>query len=1037
MKKLLLFVIACTLGLFTVNAQNRLESITQTNKSNDITYVYEEGTNKVVEVREGVYNEEYKWQIVTFLTYNANGQLISTERGTYYDETGIDKSSYYAPTWYITEYTYTDGKLTSYVEKECQNQNSENGVASVKNYALTYDGNIVTEVSMTGKYYGESYNWDANAWVWGWMDYTPSKRIYTYEDGKLVKEESFYYDQDAFDYFSNNDAVTYTYNEAGNCVSATKSNGEITDYIYDVTKLATDVYSFAFPYEVKPVNTNIIAKAETYRNEMDGYWDAEKSEWVETGMTKIVSADPTYNYSFATVAKPIAPAGLTAEVLSDTEVKLMWDVVADAASYNVYNGTELVAENVTETTFTVTGLTAKTEYTFTVTAVNEGGESDASNAVTTTTLKAVEINFEAIAFGEVTVGGEYWSKVGATKDVKVTPFGKEVKSITVDNAFFTLPETIDFTAETITFAVGYDFNATAGEYEGNLVVTLATDATYTVPMTATAYAPVTPDVFELAQEITFTDGVYTDTPDFATLHDNYSGAPDAVYSFTLEDNQAVEVKVTGTNAKYAIYAEDDFETIIERKDKVLSTVFSYDFNDGSLDDFIVKNDDGNDYTWKLEDAADGGYELASYSYLGGFEGDNWVIYVQAADERIITKAYPITEHSVLSMDIDLNGKYGPEVIVEVTKDGEAFTELARVGAEPEEQNGNTASMWLSKKVNIGAKLAEAGLELGEYQISLRHKDENGGRFAVDNLSLTERGLVYPAGKYFLVASAEDAFTVEVTSVDYTGDENVDPIKPAPAAPVVKATEVGKTSVVLTWEAVETAISYTVYQGKEAIAKELTATTYTVEGLKEDTEYSFTVTATNENGESEASDIVKVKTEKTVLVSPVVEAKEVGETTVTLVWNVVEGAESYNVYQDSESIATAVKETTYTVEGLTTGVEYCFTVTAVRASEETSHSEEVCVTPSAEEGEEPGEEGVEENVAAFNIYPNPAVDRLVIEANDEVETVSIYTITGVVVGQQSTVNSQQLYIDVTSLNSGVYFIKVVTNEAETVQRFIKK
>ena len=1032
MKKLLLFVIACTLGLFTVNAQNRLESITQTNKSNDITYVYEEGTNKVVEVREGVYNDVLNSQYKTVLTYNADGQIVSTEYGNYYDNSGIDKNSHSSSDakWTIVEYTYTDGKLTSYTVKEFENWTLYQEPCDITVYTLVYEGNNVVEVTYTREYYGYDFASDSYKFVAS----APSKRIYTYEDGKLVKEESFYYDQYAFDYFSNNDAVTYTYNEAGNCVSATKSNGEITDYIYDLTKLAANVYSFAYPHEVKPVNTNIIAKAETYRNEMDGYWDAEKSEWVETGMTKIVSADPTYNYSFATIAKPLAPAGLTAEVLSDTEVKLMWDVVADAASYNVYNGTELVAENVTEATFTVTGLTPETEYTFTVTAVNDGGESAASDPVTTTTLKAVEIAPEAVAFGEVTVGGEYWSKADATRDIRISTFGKAVKSITVDNAFFTLPETIDFTAETILFAVGYDINGAAGAQEGVITVTLANDATYTIPVSATAYAPVTPDVFELAQEITFTDGVYTDTPDFATLHDNYSGAPDAVYSFTLEDNQAVEVKVTGTNAKYAIYAEDDFETIIERKDKVLSTTFSYDFNDGSLDDFIVKNDDGNDYEWELEDAADGGYELASYSYLGGWEGDNWVIYVQAADERIITKeTYPITANSVLTMDIDVDGKVWEEIIVEVTTDGESFTELTKVF----DDEYTYSETWIAKKIYIGAKLAEAGLEFGEYQISLRHYYNGGGRYAVDNLSLTERGLVYPAGKYFLVASAEDAFTVEVTSVDYTGDENVDPIKPAPAAPVVKATEVGKTSVVLAWEAVETAISYTVYQGKEAIAKELTATTYTVEGLKEDTEYSFTVTATNENGESEASDVVKVKTEKTVLVSPVVEAKEVGETTVTLVWNVVEGAESYNVYQDSESIATAVKETTYTVEGLTTGVEYCFTVTAVRAGEETSHSEEVCVTPSAEEGEEPGEEGVEENVAAFNIYPNPAVDRLVIEANDEVETVSIYTITGVVVGQQSTVNSQQLYIDVTSLNSGVYFIKVVTNEAETVQRFIKK
>ena len=352
MKKLLLFVIACTLGLFTVNAQdNRLESIIQTNESNNITYVYEEGTNKVVEIRHGVYNEEYKWQIVTFLTYNANGQLVSTEKGSYYDEGGIDKESYSAPTWYTVEYTYdTDGKLASYVEKECQNNNSVDGIASFKNNTLTYEGDNVVEVLTTGQYFGSSYDGNTNMWIDGMIDYAPTKRIYTYEDGKLVQEESFYYDQYAFEYFPNNDPTTYAYNEAGNCISITKSNGEITNYIYDLTKLATDDYSFAYPYEVKPANTNIIAKSETYRLETDWVYDEEKQDWVETEPVKGEVTVATYNYSFATVAKPIAPAGLTAEVLSDTEVALAWNAVEGVTSYNVYNGTEKIAENVAETT---------------------------------------------------------------------------------------------------------------------------------------------------------------------------------------------------------------------------------------------------------------------------------------------------------------------------------------------------------------------------------------------------------------------------------------------------------------------------------------------------------------------------------------------------------------------------------------------------------------------------------------------------------------------------------------------------------------
>ena len=816
MKKLLLFVIACTLGLFgTVNAQNRLVSVTQTNEGNNITYVYEsESSNKVVEIRKGV--DQGYGQYTTFLNYDANGLLSSTDYG-WADANGIDKDCSSSCEWTTVEYTYTDGKLTSYTVKEFENWTLYQEACDITVYTLTYEGNNVVEITSTREYYGYDFDSNSNKFVAG----APTKTTYTYEDGKLVGAEYFWYDQwAATPGFSTDYTVTYAYDAAGNCVSATKSNGEVTSYIYDVTKLATDVYCFAYPQDVNPVSTNVIATATT---------------------GDVVS---TYNYNFATVAAPIAPAGLTAEVLSDTEVKLAWNAVEDATSYNVYNGTEKVAENVTETTYTVTGLTAATEYTFTVTAVNEGGESAASNEATTTTLKAVEIAPEAVAFGEVTVGGEYWSKVGTTRDVRVSTFGKEVKSITVDNEFFVLPANIDLTAEMIQFAVGYNNNGAAGEQEGTITITLASDATYTIPVTATAYAPVTPDVFELAQEITFTEGVYTNTPDFATLHDNYLGAPDAVYTFTLEDNEAVEVTVTGENAKHAIYAEGDFTTSLQRTEKILSTTFSYDFNDGSLDDFIVVDNDEYEYTWELEEDDADGYELVSYSFFADYEGSEYKIYVQEADERIITKeAYPLTQNSVLAMDINVDGKAWEEIFVEVTTDGENFTELAKVTDDEYTYSYD----WLAKKVNIGAKLAEAGLEFGEYQIALRHKFNGGGRFAVDNLSLTERGLVYPAGKYFLVAAAETAFSVEVKSVVYTGTEAID----VPAAPAVEATA-NANAIVLTWAAVETATSYNVYQGEEKLAN-VTELTYTVEGLEFDTEYCFTVTAVNENGESQATE----------------------------------------------------------------------------------------------------------------------------------------------------------------------------------------
>ena len=74
--------------------------------------------------------------------------------------------------------------------------------------------------------------------------------------------------------------------------------------------------------------------------------------------------------------------------------------------------------------------------------------------------------------------------------------------------------------------------------------------------------------------------------------------------------------------------------------------------------------------------------------------------------------------------------------------------------------------------------------------------------------------------------------------------------------------------------------------------------------------------------------------------------------------------------------------------------------------------------------------------ALNIYPNPVNDKLFIEANETISNVEIYNLTGVKVLSQEC-NSDKVEIEVSELQSGIYFIKMINGNSTETRSFIKK
>ena len=570
----------------------------------------------------------------------------------------------------------------------------------------------------------------------------------------------------------------------------------------------------------------------------------------------------------------------------------------------------------------------------------------------------VNVSAETVALGNVKVG-EYWTEEAKSVNVELEAISTAVTEISCDNAFFTL--NYDLSVNPVVLNVSYDMTAEVGEKSATITVKANNVEDITIPVTATAITPSTADVYELAQEITFTDDAFADTPEFTNLNDDYNlpnevnagNTPDAVYVFELEEEHTVIVNVDGTNAVAAIYAEDFAGEDGPKADNnhhgiiagpITPTTFFFDFNDGSLEAFnLIDKDEAkanyfNDsYNWiiKSGEGSDGSNVLVSYSYLSSPKIDN-------ANNYIVTKeVYNISQASQLVFDAKCQSSYDPDYVkVEVSTDGENFEYLTTV----------TPGMgsWEKVTVDLGTLLTEKGLEYGDYYIALHHDEHYHMFIMIDNFQLTDGSVMtrgenaepqikvsYPAGKYYLVAAAEDQFSISVT-LD---------IAPPAAPDTLFATAINETSIALKWAKVNEEIDgYNIYRGKELIATVATDTTYTVEGLETNTDYCFAVTAVKNNIESFKTEPACAMTNDYAIAAPAnVAVTAVDPFAVKLTWDAVEYAQSYNIYVGENTISTT--ETSYVFEDLEPATEYCYEVTAVRNEQETEKVE-ACGTTEA-------------------------------------------------------------------------------------------
>lgn len=81
-----------------------------------------------------------------------------------------------------------------------------------------------------------------------------------------------------------------------------------------------------------------------------------------------------------------------------------------------------------------------------------------------------------------------------------------------------------------------------------------------------------------------------------------------------------------------------------------------------------------------------------------------------------------------------------------------------------------------------------------------------------------------------------------------------------------------------------------------------------------------------------------------------------------------------------------------------------------------------------------DESINEKNIAFEVYPNPVEDRLVISSDKNIEKVSIYTLNGIMISEMKYDNEG---IDVSELKSGVYMLMINDGKETSVRKMLKR
>lgn len=187
---------------------------------------------------------------------------------------------------------------------------------------------------------------------------------------------------------------------------------------------------------------------------------------------------------------PSAPTNLAASGTTQTSTNLSWTASTDnvaVTGYDVYRGTTLIA-TVTGTTYTATGLTASTTYSFSVRAKDAAGNvSAASNTVSVTTLAPTPDTTAPSTPLNLTASGTTQTSTNLSWTASTDNIGVTGYDILRGTTVIASVTGTTYTATGLTAATAYTFNVRAKDAAGNVSALSNTASVTTLPVASVTY----------------------------------------------------------------------------------------------------------------------------------------------------------------------------------------------------------------------------------------------------------------------------------------------------------------------------------------------------------------------------------------------------------------------------------------------------------------------------------------------------------------------------------------------------------------------